>query len=512
MTVVKQRCNSLSDSRSVNRGSGIGRVRRIGWLPPRLAALAAKQDQEQERQQRQLLRVQQHLKEVHKSRRGRWGMEDTPRKYPAAEYKLPVFQALLIIFGSVIFTQMLFRKVFEGSSSSSSDTTQQRKSFGSSENGYTYYLKSLWEYAEETQLERLEMALGTTAATTTSNKLIREMKLDLEPLTEAPTLDLRTTKKQQKCAKIEAIKRIPTVVIVSNIQSGAHTALDTIYNMFQGDVNVILASDIAAVNQEIDCECMRWLKENAKLVHARRNVLEVVLSVFEDKRNRDTAFRDSVSWREYLDSDQVEIVVDRWVKVARSWFLQDNVVDLDFSSLVRLEPAKIQALARSIGLSVRKSKKMWNRSNWRFVSYDKSGANEAIKQNDTNIISYSPSDVLLSSSDIRLSVTDAARITSLLRSNPLWEEETMLECESSSERNPFAPDQICVDKKGAKSVLENERNCKIYGPLVGRPTKGVLQSYVCIPNSCPTSLVPYMITRYKNKLYINKRGKKERGA
>lgn len=67
--------------------------------------------------------------------------------------------------------------------------------------------------------------------------------------------------------------------IVSHRRSGTHLVMEMLANAFKGPMRIFKTNHIRA-DDYLGCECLLWMRKLGKIVHAQRDIRDVLVSVF----------------------------------------------------------------------------------------------------------------------------------------------------------------------------------------------------------------------------------------
>lgn len=302
------------------------------------------------------------------------------------------------------------------------------------------------------------------------------------------SIPLEKINNSSKCmGTIEKIPRIPAIVVVSNRRSGTHMTMDLLHNIYPGNKIILKANHIQSINGELDCRCRNWLMHNMQVIHAHRNILDVVVSYYHYRRTYDSNFR-KIKWKDFVapGSKSLETFLKSWVDTVHGWYTQDFVFNLSFEDTIKLDRKTLKELSDFINIPMTKNESQFIKSNWNIQS------RPVLKGAGKGTGGFQA----LMDEMIRKNIINRTSIM------PQWKKDTLLDCKNK----PFKHDEICIKPDGRRTLIRNEKDCIKIGIREGEPRKGKPQSYFCMPKSCPTDLKQgILIINWKNKTIYKKR-------
>lgn len=154
---------------------------------------------------------------------------------------------------------------------------------------------------------------------------------------------------------LEAKSATSTVWVASHRRSGTHMMMDILSQALEGDFSVVKMMHLSATEDEMSCECLRYLKANGRFVHTFRDVRDVLVSVYYYQRKFGAALTKGLSIQQFLRGDRGarDSVLRDWVKTTSSWLAQPDVLSLRYEDTVQGFPHTYNLLSRFTGLPVR---------------------------------------------------------------------------------------------------------------------------------------------------------------
>lgn len=137
---------------------------------------------------------------------------------------------------------------------------------------------------------------------------------------------------------LHPIARAPvTVWVVSHRRSGTHLTLDLLSTLLPRPYRLIKTNHIfpssSAHADAVSCGCLAYMRETGHIVHAHRDVRDVVVSMYYYYRTFSPRFMRNISREQYYaNKDGVrDRVIGTWVNTTAPWFAEHDVVQIDYA-------------------------------------------------------------------------------------------------------------------------------------------------------------------------------------
>jgi len=137
--------------------------------------------------------------------------------------------------------------------------------------------------------------------------------------------------------------------VVSHRRSGTHLTMDLISNLIQPPFRIVKTNHIYMVNEDetasdprfaLNCRCLNYMKSTGKVVHAYRDVRDVVVSMYYYYRSFNASRVKNMEQTDFYNNAKGsrDYFIDTWINTTVPWFAQEDVLQLNFSETVsRLE-------------------------------------------------------------------------------------------------------------------------------------------------------------------------------
>lgn len=120
------------------------------------------------------------------------------------------------------------------------------------------------------------------------------------------------------------------VWVVSHRRSGTHMTMDIMANAIQGPLTIVKTAHVVPLKGRMTCECLTYIRSKGEIVHAYRDVRDVVIANYYYRRVFDKRFQE-MTIQEYLSKpEHLEGVIDSWASAVFGWFSIPNVLPLNF--------------------------------------------------------------------------------------------------------------------------------------------------------------------------------------
>eukprot|EP00177_Eucheuma_denticulatum_P008201 GFKZ01014927.1.p1 GENE.GFKZ01014927.1~~GFKZ01014927.1.p1 ORF type:complete len:315 (+),score=28.00 GFKZ01014927.1:268-1212(+) len=135
--------------------------------------------------------------------------------------------------------------------------------------------------------------------------------------------------------------RVPTVWIVSHRRSGTHLSMDLLAEILPKPFRLVktnhvyLTDDQTASETEdgLNCRCLNFMRRRGRIIHAHRDVRDVVTSTFYYYKSFGSAYVKDVNKSEFFANvnGARNMVIEKWVNTTAPFFAQDDILQLPFS-------------------------------------------------------------------------------------------------------------------------------------------------------------------------------------
>lgn len=148
------------------------------------------------------------------------------------------------------------------------------------------------------------------------------------------------------------------VWVVSHRRSGTHLTMDLLATILPRPFiivktnHVILSNPSSGATDALSCACLHRMRRQGKLVHAVRDVRDVVISTYFYMKTFSSAVRGSnVTLDGFLDNELGlrDKVIESWVKTTSPWFNEPDVFHQRYTESVSTLPHTFDALANFLG-------------------------------------------------------------------------------------------------------------------------------------------------------------------
>lgn len=139
--------------------------------------------------------------------------------------------------------------------------------------------------------------------------------------------------------------KIQTVFVVSHRRSGTHLTMDLLSHIMSPPFRVVKANHAYLTESAssddlkrggINCNCFNYMRKTGKIVHAYRDVRDVVTSMYYYYRTYNPGFMKGVTKKEYFQNKGGvrNKVIETWVNTTGPWFMHDDIFQLQFTDAV----------------------------------------------------------------------------------------------------------------------------------------------------------------------------------
>lgn len=139
-------------------------------------------------------------------------------------------------------------------------------------------------------------------------------------------------------------KVIPTIYVMSNRRSGTHLTMDLLSHILPPPLRIIKTNHVYLTNstakvdieEGINCRCLNFLRRTGKLVHAHRDIRDVVISSFYYYHSFRAGFIKNLNKTQYLKNDNGvrDMIIGKWVNTTVPFFVQPDIFQLYFTDSV----------------------------------------------------------------------------------------------------------------------------------------------------------------------------------
>lgn len=145
-----------------------------------------------------------------------------------------------------------------------------------------------------------------------------------------------------------------TVWIVSHRRSGTHMTIDLIAQAIEGPLRIVKAAHIVPMTDELSCECLTYLQQHGKFIHAYRDVRDVVVASYYYRKNFDREYA-HLNFSSYLQNRNglLVSVIRSWARSHVGWISQPNVLSLNFDETVLAYPHVLDKIASFLSQPVK---------------------------------------------------------------------------------------------------------------------------------------------------------------
>lgn len=153
-----------------------------------------------------------------------------------------------------------------------------------------------------------------------------------------------------------------TVWVLSHRRSGTHLTLDLLsailsppYTLIKTN-HVVLKNSLAPVqragNDELSCGCLAHMRRHGRLVHAYRDVRDVVVSMYHYQMSYNNPLKKAnITLARYLENEGGfrDSVIEKWVTTTSPLFYEPGIFQLRYTDSVSTMPHTFDSLATFLG-------------------------------------------------------------------------------------------------------------------------------------------------------------------
>ena len=137
---------------------------------------------------------------------------------------------------------------------------------------------------------------------------------------------------------------IPTVFILSNRRSGTHLTMDILAEILPPPLRLVKTNHVYLTNstakddteQGLNCRCLNFLRRSGKLIHAHRDVRDVIISSFYYMHSYNASLVRGLTMEQYLANDKGarNYIIAKWVNTTTPFFAQPDILQLYFTDSI----------------------------------------------------------------------------------------------------------------------------------------------------------------------------------
>lgn len=149
---------------------------------------------------------------------------------------------------------------------------------------------------------------------------------------------------QQVNASAGEPKKIPNIYILSHRRSGTHLTMDLLPHILPAPLRLVKTNHVYLTNstdkkdveEGINCRCLNFLRRTGKIVHAHRDVRDVVISSFYYYHSFKSALIRDLNKTAYLSNKNGvrDMVISKWVNTTVPFFAQPDIFQLSFTDSI----------------------------------------------------------------------------------------------------------------------------------------------------------------------------------
>lgn len=158
--------------------------------------------------------------------------------------------------------------------------------------------------------------------------------------------------------------QIPTVFIVSNRRSGTHLTMDLLSHIMSPPYRLVKTNHVYLTESTtpedlkagINCRCFNYMRKTGKIVHAYRDVRDVVISMYYYYRSYNhQGLMKGFKKDDFLKNQKGvrNKVIQTWVNTTVPWFMYDDIFQLEFSDAISGYEHIYDKIALFLGLKLR---------------------------------------------------------------------------------------------------------------------------------------------------------------
>lgn len=137
---------------------------------------------------------------------------------------------------------------------------------------------------------------------------------------------------------------MPTIYILSHRRSGTHLTMDLLSIILPPPMRIVKTNHVYLTNstakqdveEGINCRCLNFLRRTGKIVHAHRDVRDVVISSFYYYHSFKAGFIKHLNKTQYLNNEDGvrDMIIGKWVNTTVPFFVQPDIFHLYFTDSV----------------------------------------------------------------------------------------------------------------------------------------------------------------------------------